>query len=130
MTERDSQIEEIAKKLRAYAYDLRLNDTDDCRRVAEFVVETLNYRKMDEVTLKLDLGDRTPEEIKQIAEMFNGEIKKQVAKEIFETIEEKLCVFTTEGKSEEYNDGYCQALSDIDERIQEVGKQYGVKVDE
>ena len=51
------------------------------------------YRKMDEVTLKLDLGDRTPEEIKQIAEMFNGKIKKQVAKKFASFIKSKLFDF-------------------------------------
>lgn len=44
------------------------------------------YRKMDEVTLRLDLGDRSAEEVKQIAEAFNGDIKKQVAKEIVTAI--------------------------------------------
>lgn len=68
---KEIEIEELSKKLRAYAYDLQLNNNEDCRRVAEFIVETLNYRKMEEVTLKLDLGDRTPEEIEKIAKQFS-----------------------------------------------------------
>ena len=30
-----------------------------------------NYRKMDEVTLRIDLGDRTPEQINEIMEKFS-----------------------------------------------------------
>ena len=38
--------------------------------IAERVINA-GYRKMDEVTLKLDLGDRTPEEIKRITEQLS-----------------------------------------------------------
>lgn len=44
MTDRE-QIEEMAKKLRAYCYDLVLTDKDDCERLADFIVGTLGYRK-------------------------------------------------------------------------------------
>lgn len=32
------QIEELAKKLRAYCYDIELKDNDDCRRLADFIL--------------------------------------------------------------------------------------------
>lgn len=57
------------------------------------------------------------------------EVRKKTAKEIFDKIQEKICVFTTKGKSEHYNNGYCQAISDIDKRIQEVAEEYGVEVE-
>lgn len=76
MDKEKEEIEELSKKLRAYAYDLQLNNNEDCCRVAEFIVETLNYRKMEEVTLKLDLGDRTPEEIKRITEQLSKAMSK------------------------------------------------------
>lgn len=53
---------------------------------------------------------------------------KKTAKEIFEKIQERICVFTTEGKSDDYNDGYCQAIADIDERIQQVAKEYDIEM--
>lgn len=71
MTDKEKQIEYLAKRLRASAHDLRLDDNDDCYSVADFIVNTHCYRKMDEITLKLDLGDRSAEEIQQIAEAFN-----------------------------------------------------------
>lgn len=42
------QVEEIAKKLKAYCYDIKLNDVDDCRRLAEFIIDTIGYRKQSE----------------------------------------------------------------------------------
>ena len=133
--EKQIEIEELSKKLRAYAYDLKLNDNDDCRRVAEFIVETLNYRKTEEVTLKLDLGDRTPEEIKRIAEHFgnamsttpipiislsDNEIGKKVTKEIFE-----MLIFWTQ------NQKTWGKTIDIDELIQclqQFAREKGVEI--
>ncbi len=55
------------------------------------------YRKMDEITLKLDLGDRSAEEIQQIAEAFNKaneeEITKRVAKEIIQIMKQVQAMF-------------------------------------
>lgn len=47
MTDRE-QIEDMARKLRAYCYDLVLTDKDDCERLADFIVGTLGYRKQVE----------------------------------------------------------------------------------
>lgn len=66
-------------------------------------LEEQGYRKTEEVTLKLDLGDRTPEEIKQIAERFSkamstmpavvslseSEIRKQAVMEFAEELKKK-----------------------------------------
>ena len=45
---KEKQIEELAKKLRAYCYDIELKDDDDCRRLADFIIDTLDYRKQSE----------------------------------------------------------------------------------
>lgn len=87
MTDKEKQIEEMAMSI------AECNGTtcDNCRlKCSKYITCKIlydkGYRKMDEITLKLDLGDRSAEEIKQIAEAFNGDIKKQVAKEIYDLI--------------------------------------------
>lgn len=52
------QIEKLAKKLRAYCYDIELKDNDDCRRLADFIIETLGYRKQEWISVE----DRLPED--------------------------------------------------------------------
>jgi hypothetical protein len=71
----------------------------------------------------------------------NAELQKQVdelkeeryyteqdtAKEIFEKIFEVLCCFTTQGKSEDYNEGYIDCLAEVDKRLQNLAeKTYNV----
>lgn len=93
------------------------------------------YRKMEEVTLKLDLGDRTPEEIKQITEQLreamsttpipvislsDNEIGKKVTKEIFE-----MLIFWTQ------NQKTWGKTIDIDELIQclqQFAREKGVEI--
>jgi hypothetical protein len=54
---------------------------------------------------------------------------KDTAKEIFEKIFEVLCCFTTQGKSEDYNEGYIDCLAEVDKRLQNLAKEkYGVEV--
>lgn len=76
------------------------------------------YRKMDEITLKLDLGDRSAEEIQQIAEAFNKaneeEITKRVAKEILQ---------------DWYND-VVHGMGAEGHYIFEYAKKYGVEIEE
>ena len=45
----NKQIEDLGKKLRAYAYDMKLNDNDDCQNVADFIITTLGYRKTEDI---------------------------------------------------------------------------------
>lgn len=82
MTDREKQIEAIANDLSIFEKTLFRSGT---LAIAETLYNA-GYRKMDEVTLRLYLGDRSAEEIKQIAEAFNGDIKKQIAKEIYDLI--------------------------------------------
>lgn len=65
-----------------------------------------------------------------IADLANArQAVKDTAKEIFDSIFEVLCGFTTEGKSEEYNKGFLDAVSEIDERLQKLAKKKGVEVE-
>lgn len=107
MTDREKQIEEITTIIDSVlgssptlVLQSRVNGGKyKSIKNSEIAVElyNANYRKMDEITLKLDLGDRSAEEIQQIAEMFENEpttailvpsneseIRKQVAKEILQ----------------------------------------------
>ena len=99
MTDREKQIIEMTKIIfDNYAGGLYAK----CDKSANALYNA-GYRKMDEVTLKLDLGDRSAEEIRQIAEAFanepttailvpsnESEIRKQVAKEILGEIRKNL----------------------------------------
>lgn len=57
------------------------------------------------------------------------QVKKDTAKEIFYKIFELLCCFTTQGKSEDYNEGYIDCLAEVDKRLQNLAKEYGVEVE-
>lgn len=92
--------------------------------LAEVVINN-GYRKMDEVTLKLDLGDRTPEEIERIAKMFNGEIKKQVAREILQP----LFNFAQSGTKGNSND-FAHACNEMKYKIRVEAKKYGVEIEQ
>ena len=60
-----------------------------------------------------------------------GKTKSDTAKEIFEKIFEVLCCFTTQGKSEDYNEGYIDFLAEVDKRLQNLAKEeYGVDLGE
>lgn len=106
MTDREKQIEEMTKIISEMysVYDTTAED------IAQGLFEK-GYRKMDEVTLRLDLSDRSAEEIKQIAEAFNGDIKKQVAKEILQRL------------TRTYND-----IPPIVNVLKVIAEEYGVEV--
>lgn len=69
------------------------------------------------------------EQAEHLAELKIEQAVKDTAKEIFEKIFGVLFCFTTQGKSEEYNEGFIQCLSEIDERIQKLAKEHGVEVE-
>lgn len=151
MTDREKQVEEMQDILinngvfnnlicrQDYAYPDALI-SDMCRETAEIVFNN-GYRKMDEITLKLDLGDRSAEEIQQIAEAFNKamaneqtlvtvpsneeEIAKRVAKEIYKRVDEFR-------KSPELNprDSYdCNALDAYNNVCKFINRKYGVEIE-
>lgn len=115
MNDKEKQIEEMSMSMLKWAeLNNKFFDTKGAYSLAEYLMN-MNYRKMDTVTLKLDLGDRTPEEIEKITEMFNGEIKKQVAKEIIELMKRVQAMF--------YDKEYV-AIQNL------IAEKYGVEVDE
>ena len=57
------------------------------------------------------------------------EERKATAKEIFDSIFEVLCSFTTQGKSKEYNEGYIDCLAEVDKRLQNLAKSKGAEVE-
>ena len=140
MTEREKQIEELQNILisngifnnlvcrQDYAYpDALINDL--CLETAETLYNA-NYRKMDETVIRIELKDKTPEEIKVIAEQFstafgrlpiptltysNEEIKKQTAKKLLEQF--------ADVPSYDY-----QPLKNFD-FFKKLAKEYGVEID-
>lgn len=124
MTDRGKQIEEMTEIIDYTIYQYGSNPYPPEKTMSQCIASDLvyrGYRKMDEVTLKLDLGDRTPKEIKQIAEVFSGEIKKQVAKEIFEELR----------ANEEANpeDCDCWLVAVEGEKFIKIAKKYGVELE-
>lgn len=66
----------------------------------------------------------------KVIELFNTtfeQVERQAIKEFYEKIEERACSFATSGKNESYNDGYIDAISEYDERIMNVAREYGLK---
>ena len=94
-------------------------------------IERLHKGLQEEfVSLKaVKIAQNSPQAMKMLVESI-GCVQKDTAKEIFEKIFGVLFCFTTQGKSEEYNEGFIQCLSEIDERIQKLAKEHGVEVDE
>lgn len=121
-------VDELAKQIcRDCDSDWCRNRTTYCKRAERQAMRLYNagYRKMDEVTLKLDLGDRSAEEILQIAEAFanepttailvpsnESEIRKQVAKEILQAIADNN-----------------KAMNVEDCFIVELAEEYGVEIE-
>lgn len=152
MTDREKQIETLQNILidngifnnlicrQDYANpDALINDL--CLETAQ-VIYNNNYRKMDEITLKLDLGDRSAEEIQQIAEKFANEptmailapsnesgIRKQVAKEILNELK-----FLYKERAREYtnwdgNKVQAVTLDWLNADLDEFAEEHGVEIE-
>lgn len=102
MTDREKQIEEMAMSIAECNGTTCENCALKCSKyiICE-ILHDKGYRKMDEITLKLDLGDRSAEEIQQIAEMFNKAVENEQTlvavpsdKENLKTIAEDLYPLT------------------------------------
>ena len=156
MTDREKQIEEMARLICDFRYNVEEFSTcDKCEEAKQdkffkdkFICPMMKkaqqlynagYRKMDEITLKLDLGDRSAEEILQIAEAFanepttailvpsnESEIRKQVAKDILQTlhyeIDREKGARTICG---DLNYGLDTALN----KVENIAEDYGVEID-
>lgn len=124
MNNKEMQIEEMTQLIGYSVYNYP-------REAAERLYNG-GFRKLNEVTLKLDLGDRTPEEIKEIMEKFSKaaetssctavpnneeQIRKQVAKEILQDLYDQA-------------NNIWQAIEWTTEDIKQYAQKYGVEVDE
>ncbi len=112
--------------------------------LAEVIIDN-GYRKMDEVTLRLDLGDRSAEEIKQIAEAFEKamaneqplitvpsneeEIVKRVAKEILQSLKTVFNLRAKEYTNWDTNKVIAVTIDWINADLAETAKEYGVEID-
>ena len=56
-------------------------------------------------------------------------VRKATANEFYDKINENICSFKLENKSQEFIVGYAQAIADICGRLDQVAKQFGVEVD-
>ncbi len=143
MTDRERQIAEMAKEVLSIKVQCKgqeCNKHIPCTTCYAEHLYNAGYRKMDEVTLKLDLGDRSAEEIQQIVEAFanepttailapsnESEIRKQVAKDILQTlhyeIDREKGAGTIYG---DFNYGLDAALN----KVENIANEYGVEIDE
>ena len=56
--------------------------------------------------------------------------RKEIAEELYDKVNENICVFQLENKNQEFADGYAQAIADICGRLDQVAKQFGVEIKE
>lgn len=54
--------------------------------------------------------------------------RKETANEFYDKVNENICSFKLENKSQEFIDGYAQAIADICGRLDQVAKQFGLEV--
>lgn len=118
MIDREKQIEEMATIINttdcsSESFDYLINSLSEKKsfkgidtqkfidRKKATALYNAGYRKMDEITLKLNLGDRSAEEIEQIAEAFNKAVENEQTlvavpsdKENLKTIAEDLYPLT------------------------------------
>lgn len=57
-------------------------------------------------------------------------IRKEIAEEFYDKVNENICVFQLKNKNQEFADGYAQAIADICGRLDQVAKQFGVETNE
>ena len=59
-----------------------------------------------------------------------SQTRKETAEKFYDKVHENICVFQLENKSQEFTDGYAQAIADICGRLDQVAKQFGVEIKE
>lgn len=71
------------------------------------------------------------EDVEKRMEEYEDEIKnaqKQAVKEVIEKINEKICTFILGHKSQEFIDGYTEAIAEVCGRLDEIAKELGVEL--
>lgn len=121
----------------AYEYGTKADSCEEYLHYYEIAKRLYGagYRKTEEVTLKLDLGDRTPEEIEKIAKQFSmamsttpipvislsdNEIRKETAKEIFE-----MLIFWTQSQK---TWGKTIDIDELIQCLQRFAREKGVEI--
>ena len=122
MTDREKQIEEI--------YDI-IGEFDEGNELSmATALYNAGYRKMDEVTLKLDLGDRSAEEIQQIAEMFNKAMANEKPLVTISSNEEEIAKRVAKEILQDWYDDVVHGMGAEGHYIFEYAKKYGVEIEE
>lgn len=151
------QIEEMAKEMCVLTYTCANCDNYNyCPHIGEAtILYNANYRQIPEnaVVLTREEFDRlnscikSEEEVRAIMqqqmlpivrELTDKEVgtklgtvaalvRKATANEFYDKINENICSFKLENKSQEFIDGYAQAIADICGRLDQVAKQFGVE---
>ena len=98
--------------------------TTNCYKFAEALYNA-NYRRVADDEIVIKKSDR----VNVFAEDFEELIRKETANEFYDKVNENICSFKLENKSQEFIDGYAQAIADICGRLDQVAKQFGVEGD-
>lgn len=124
----DKQIEKLAKELDYCDNHKCMLSCAECR--AKWLIEN-GYRKIDEGDVVL--SRETWLEIQNYKYNLGFQTGTQIAhrktiKEVFEKINERLCIFKLGNKSQEYEDGYTEAIDEVCGRLDELAKEMGVEL--
>ena len=105
---------------------LNLIPDDDIRKIPEGSV-VLTEEEFNE--FRQTIITQSQEYTKRCNEMNDKIInaRKEAVKEVLEKINEKLCTFKLENKSQEYSDGYVDAIAEVCSILDETAKEFGVK---
>ena len=113
--------------------------TTNCYKFAERLYNA-NYRRVPEnaVVLTEEEYNALMLEQKRLKEIVDripcgyelkDKTRKETANEFYNKVNENICSFKLENKSQEFIDGYAQAIADICGRLDQVAKQFGVEVE-
>lgn len=94
----------------------------------EVVLQMIWDRHFD-LGMEKDLDDICEDIYNEVFVPLLGKARKETANEFYNKVNENICSFKLENKSQEFIDGYAQAIADICGRLDQVAKQYGVEVE-
>lgn len=95
--DKQEHINDLSKKLRAYAHDLQLIDKGDCENLADFIVTTLNYRKVPDGAVVLLIGENNQAIDEKTIEYFvkhNEQIRKEAVIEFAEKLKKRTILYS------------------------------------
>lgn len=83
----------------------------------------------EELSKKYVSRDTYDAEIKY-RKVLEKRVLKETAEKFYDKVNENICMFKLESKSQEFTDGYAQAVADVCGRLDQVAKQFGVEIKE